>query len=134
MNENTLAILLLGLSPLPQILQLLSKTLQNRADEWMNNGVEGLQFLPPMSSLCLAVSRERGVCVPTVLRRPQLPRNVVENFAFLLSARRDLCRGERLGERTGGGGGSRGETEVDGVGGEEVLLGLGSKGTKVEME
>ena len=56
MNENSLAILLLGLSPLPQILQLLSKTLQNRADEWMNNGVEGLQFLPPMSSLRLAVS------------------------------------------------------------------------------
>ena len=131
MNENTLAILLLGLSPLPQILQLLSKTLQNRAEEWMNNGVEGLRFLPPMSSLCLAVSRERGVCV---LRRPQLPRNVVENFAFLLSARRDLRRGERLAGRTGGGGGSRGETEVDGVGGEEVLLGLGSKGTKVEME
>ena len=51
----------------------------------------------------------------------------MENFAFLLSARRDLCRGERLGERTGGGGGSRGETEVDGVGGEEVLLGLESK-------
>ena len=95
MNENTLAILLLGLSPPPQILQLLSKTLQNRAEEWMNNGVEGLRFLPPMSSLCLAMSRVRGVCV---LRRPrpQLPRNVVENFAFLLSARRDLRRGERL--------------------------------------